>query len=85
MTNHDWMTQAACIGADVQLFFAEGRNHAARRRTAEAIFICMKCPVRNECLDYYLTEIAINDWDDLGGVWGGTTLETRRRLRGGYA
>lgn len=83
--SHEWMTQAACIGADVNLFFAEGRNEPARRRTAEALFICMRCPVTTECLNYYMTEVAPDDVIDVGGVWGGTTLSTRRQMRAGHA
>jgi WhiB family transcriptional regulator, redox-sensing transcriptional regulator len=63
----DWATRARCRGMDAELFFA--RNlHDAR----PAIRACNGCDVRNQCLDYAVTqEIEI-------GVWGGLTERQRR-------
>ena len=78
---HEWMARAGCIGTPVELFFQDGRSTEHRRATAEALAICLRCNVRPDCLHYYLTEIAPTDVDDIGGVWGGTTLSSRRRIR----
>jgi WhiB family transcriptional regulator, redox-sensing transcriptional regulator len=66
----DWRQDAACKGADIDLFFAiddEGIGHAKE--------ICAVCPVRHECLEWALT----NHQDD--GIWGGFTEVERRRIR----
>ena len=78
---HEWMARAGCIGTPVELFFQDGRSTEHRRATAEALAICLRCNVRPDCLHYYLSEIAPTDADDIGGVWGGTTLSSRRRIR----
>jgi WhiB family redox-sensing transcriptional regulator len=62
--------EAACIGADPDLFFpGKGRNDDC----AEAKAICAGCPVRDECLEAGMSQ----DF----GIWGGTTERERRRLR----
>jgi WhiB family transcriptional regulator, redox-sensing transcriptional regulator len=69
----EWRRDAACRGLGVAesqaIFFpAKGESiHAARA-------ICHRCPVREPCLDFALTNNCI-------GVWGGTTGEERRRIR----
>jgi len=78
---HEWMLHAGCHDTPVDLFFQDGRSQEHRRATAEALAICLRCNVRRDCLNYYLTEIAPTDADDIGGVWGGTTLSSRRRIR----
>lgn len=62
-----WSEHARCRGKDPEAFF--GRNLTEAR---DAIRTCERCPVRQECLDYAITEgIEI-------GVWGGLTERQRR-------
>jgi hypothetical protein len=65
----DWITGAACRGADIDLFFPE-----RGRPATEAKAICSQCPVASECLAYAVTH-RIKE-----GIWGGTTEIDRRRL-----
>lgn len=67
----EWHIRAACRGADTALFLS-GRGRSA---STAAIAICAGCVVRDECLDYAMSDI------ELVGVWGGTTTEERRQLR----
>jgi WhiB family redox-sensing transcriptional regulator len=71
-----WMDDAACVGADPELFFPErgGKTAAARR-------ICAGCPVQQECEDFAL-ETQTN-YDDDHGVWGGGTRRDRVARRSG--
>jgi len=66
-----WREQAACGGADTDLFFPAGEEDAL---VAEAREICESCPVKDECLRYAL---ATNQTE---GVWGGMTGSERRSL-----
>lgn len=67
MDEVDWAGQARCREVDPELFFARGLAEAK-----PAIRICTRCPVRDQCLDYALT----NEIDH--GVWGGLTERQRR-------
>ncbi len=66
----EWQDRARCRDHDVDIFFPEdgGSARAAKR-------ICALCQVRLECLDYALRRA------EPEGVWGGLTVEERRRLR----
>lgn len=66
------MDQAACQGADPDLFFNERGDKAS---LAAARLICADCPVNAECLNHAL------DNRELHGVWGGTTEKDRRAMR----
>jgi WhiB family transcriptional regulator, redox-sensing transcriptional regulator len=50
----------------------------AREEAADAIAVCVACPVRAECLEY-----SLRDGPDSGayGVWGGLVEGERRLLR----
>jgi WhiB family redox-sensing transcriptional regulator len=67
----EWHLEAACRGADTALFLS-GRG---RNASTAAIAVCATCVVRDECLDYAMSDI------EIVGVWGGTTTEERRRIR----
>ncbi len=73
----DWSCLARCRGMDPDVFF--GRNLTEART---AIRTCDRCEVREQCLEYAVTEgIDI-------GVWGGLTERQRRayvRQRGRLA
>lgn len=66
-----WMTQANCRGVDPAPFFpAQGQS------TREAKAVCRACVVREQCLEFALT-----DPFEKFGIWGGTSERQRRRLR----
>lgn len=61
-----WMADAACAGADVELWFPpRGRNATEAKR------ICASCPVRLQCLDYALAH------HETVGIWGGMDRKQR--------
>ena len=73
----EWWEHAACRGADATVFFApayfETRGEKLRRE-AFAKALCLRCPVRDECLDEALRR------HDPHGVWGGLNETERRAL-----
>ena len=66
-----WRADAACIGEDPDLFFAQREDGGVS--VAKATAICQRCPVIEECLAFGLKEHH--------GVWGGTSERERRQLR----
>jgi WhiB family transcriptional regulator, redox-sensing transcriptional regulator len=69
-----WFVDANCKTEDashLELFYPETGTHGGNH-LAPARKICMKCPVRYECLEYGLDE----PW----GVWGGHSPSQRRKL-----
>jgi WhiB family transcriptional regulator, redox-sensing transcriptional regulator len=71
----NWRSSAACRSADPDLFFPLSRAGAADKQIARAKMICAGCQVRQECLEFALTQ------DQSYGIWGGTTPEDRQRAR----
>jgi WhiB family redox-sensing transcriptional regulator len=72
----DWMRRGLCTSApDPDLWFPD-----PGRSAQPAIAVCTRCPVSDVCLGYALSLPA-----NPAGVWGGTTEEQRRELRGGQA
>lgn len=65
----EWMEQAHCITADLELFFSA--------QWREAVAICRGCPVRSECLEYALSFPEAEDY----GVFGGLSQHQRILLR----
>src|SRR5215212_108659 len=65
-----WQDQANCLGVDPDLFFPE-RGASTR----EAKEVCRGCVVRNECLEYALTN------GEKFGIWCGMSERERRRIR----
>lgn len=65
----DWLAQARCQDRDAEIFFVRG---AAKARRAQNI--CGSCTVRQECLEYAMSE------EIEFGVWGGLTERQRRAL-----
>jgi hypothetical protein len=63
------MDQAACKTADPEVFFNGDENSVATAKS-----YCALCPVIMQCLTYALT-------NDEYGVWGGTTMSERLRVR----
>lgn len=72
----DWQEQAACRGADRELFFAsdDERGNATKQREAEAKAVCAGCPVKAQCLQDALK-------GGLEGIWGGTNDAERRSIK----
>lgn len=68
-----WKAKAACRGSDVGQFFPTDRG----RGRPKSPMICDGCTVKGECFDYVLS-FGTNQ----PGVWGGTTEQDRKRLRG---
>ena len=66
----EWQGRANCMGVDPELFFPE-RGASTR----EAKEVCRGCVVREDCLDYALSDPKLEGW------WAGTSEKERRRLR----
>jgi WhiB family transcriptional regulator, redox-sensing transcriptional regulator len=73
-----WMEDAACRepGVDPELFFPVSESGAAVRQVAAARAVCARCPVQRQCREWALHA------GEPAGIWGGTTPEERRLLRG---
>jgi hypothetical protein len=65
-----WRERAACCGTDLDLFFPERGQSAGCARQ-----VCARCPVRQPCLDYALSNRIAS------GIWGGLTERERRPLQ----
>jgi WhiB family redox-sensing transcriptional regulator len=70
------LADAACKGADTDLFFGPDAEFvtARQQREATAKAICAGCPVRDACLAYAL------DTREAYGIWGGMNEDERRAL-----
>jgi WhiB family transcriptional regulator, redox-sensing transcriptional regulator len=68
-----WMSQAACRGDDLDLFFPQ--RGVAATTMAWARKVCAGCPVRLECHDFAEADAEII------GVWDGTTKQERQASR----
>ncbi|HEX6209008.1 MAG TPA: WhiB family transcriptional regulator [Actinomycetota bacterium] len=72
-----WQYRAACRGEDSSVFFAPNyfeRKDEKEAREAKAKALCVRCPVRLECLDYALRT------REPHGIWGGLNEVERRAL-----
>ena len=70
----DWRDKAACLTADPELFFPIGNTGPALLQIEEAKAVCQGCVVREDCLEYALSEHIDH------GVWGGCSERERRRI-----
>ncbi len=73
------LAQCAGGGADADDWFpVSTRWSRARTEAARALALCMKCPVRGDCL-----ELSMREWDGAGryGVWGGLLEGERAAIR----
>jgi WhiB family redox-sensing transcriptional regulator len=70
-TRPEWQKDALCREYPDVDFFATGRAGVDEARR-----VCSKCLVLVECRSWALEQDA-----RLDGVWGGTTLEDRRKMR----
>jgi WhiB family transcriptional regulator, redox-sensing transcriptional regulator len=71
----DWRAVAACLHADPDLFFPTSPGGPSRAEVARAKAYCARCPVRRQCLEFAEASGPVY------GIWGGTTLEERQRVR----
>ena len=65
------MWDAACAGADPELFFPREQDDPANH---EAKLVCARCPVKADCLEYSMKT------REESGVWGGQDEWDRRTL-----
>lgn len=77
-----WQELAECRSEDMILFFGPDHEPRAEReiRERQAKQVCMRCPVRGECLDYAVSR------PEKYGLYGGLNederaSERRRRMR----
>ena len=64
-----WEDQAACRGADVEIFFSVEESDQQR-----ALEYCNACPVREACLSTAIVR------QEMYGIWGGMLEADRRRI-----
>lgn len=73
VSTYDWMESALCASVGFgELFYPE--PGAAATIEKWAIDLCMRCPVRKECLSDALER------EEMYGIWGGTTERVRRKM-----
>jgi len=71
-TTRSWVDGAACAQTDhPELFFPEKGQPPALAK-----LVCLRCEVKQKCLEYALTSPV-----GLDGIWGGTTPKQRQELR----
>ena len=71
----DWRHRAACRDVDPELFFPVGNTGPAIAQIEEAKKVCMRCEVREPCLQW-----ALESGQD-SGVWGGLSEDERRAMK----
>ncbi|MGW6456315.1 WhiB family transcriptional regulator [Streptomyces sp. NPDC055078] len=72
---HHWSDGAACAGLETAHFFPVGKGGVPASVLADdAKEICVRCPVRAECLGHALT------FREDYGVWGGLDEDERADL-----
>ncbi|MEO7130692.1 MAG: WhiB family transcriptional regulator [Dermatophilaceae bacterium] len=65
-----WQERGLCAQTDPEAFFPEKGGS-----TRDAKKVCVECPVRQECLEYALSN------DERFGIWGGLSERERRKLK----
>ena len=78
MSNNDfsWQEQAACRGANTDMFFMEEyQTGINQKKIVAAREMCGGCLVSKKCLDF-----ALDNYIDFG-IWAGTTPLQRKVLR----
>lgn len=74
--DEDWRGYAECKQADPELFFPSGERSAKDRdQIQKAKEFCVKCLVKERCLDYAI------ETGQRKGVWGGLSEKERSALR----
>lgn len=70
----NWLVEARCREVDPDLWFPEKGDSARHAKE-----ICVKCPVKDECLDY-----ALAIWP-VRGIWGGHSERELRKMKDSVA
>ena len=73
-----WRDQAACRSSNAGMFLPIGRTGRAIAQIQAAKSVCQSCEVQETCLLFAL------DTNQDAGIWGGTTEDERRQLRGAW-
>jgi WhiB family redox-sensing transcriptional regulator len=71
----DWRHRAACRDEDPELFQPIGSTGPALLQIEDARAVCLRCPVREACLNWALTAPIEH------GVLGGMSEDERRALK----
>ena len=77
----DWRDRASCVGLDGEGFFPTGTwqgPNESRQAYAVALRVCIRCPVREQCLDAALAEEGPSSRHNRYGMRGGMTPGQRR-------
>lgn len=74
IVDENWRRKAACRGLETSLFFIEGRSGNYK----EALKVCEKCSVINDCLSETLVWELAHDW--CAGVFGNTVPQQREKM-----
>lgn len=69
-----WKKQGTCRGLPGDWWFTPDDDQRHRESALPGIEICQTCAVRQECLNYALTN------GEKAGIWGGLTTKQRRAL-----
>lgn len=69
-----WQDDAACRGADPEIFFPDNSDH---RKIVKALLWCNGCPVREACLQFALDTEGSLGHSSRSGIYGGHTAEQR--------
>lgn len=64
----EWKNEGLCKTSDFKIFFSD-----LRKEINEALQICNRCKVKQQCFDYAMA-------NNEHGVWGGTTEHQRRMM-----
>lgn len=70
-----WHDRAACRNTPDVDFFPGPHTDISPARA-----VCASCPVRDACLDYALSH-PMAAGQPLQGIWAGTSMKDRRKLR----
>lgn len=71
----DWRHDANCLDSDAEAFFPVGNSGPALQQIAAAKRVCSRCPVRDACLEFALTQGLDS------GIYGGMSEDERRQLK----
>lgn len=67
----EWQALGNCFGVDPELFYPQRGGDVAQAKA-----VCAECVVRDDCLEYALTEPV-----ERFGIWGGRSEQERKALR----
>ena len=81
MKSLNWLDEAFCVGADVDLFYPSGKGVLAVQEARFTIRVfCDHCTVSDDCLDHVLRIEGMDNSSRRYGIYGGTTAGQRAKL-----